>query len=142
MDKQTLIYGLNVDLAHEYQAIIMYNTYAATVSGIHRPELKSFFEDEIPEELEHAKFLSDKVSALGGVPITEPVEVPAADSPQEMIENVLQAESETIERYVKRRDEAEEFGDFGLVNDLEEIISDETRHKEETEKLLREQLEV
>lgn len=59
-----------------------------------------------------------------------------------MIKNVLQAESETIKRYVKRRTEAEEYGDFGLVYDLEEIISDEMRHKEETEKLLREQLDV
>jgi hypothetical protein len=28
-------------------------------------------------------------------------------------------------------------GDFALVNDLEEIISDETKHKEQTAKMLR-----
>ncbi|MEP0547699.1 MAG: ferritin-like domain-containing protein, partial [Rhodothermales bacterium] len=50
-DRQTLIDGLNDDLAHEYQAVLMYTSYAALVSGIHRPMLKGFFEMEIPEEL-------------------------------------------------------------------------------------------
>mgnify|MGYP006350707115 CR=1 FL=1 len=50
MDKETLIQGLNQDLAHEYQAIIQYVTYAATVSGIHRGELKEFFLAEIQDE--------------------------------------------------------------------------------------------
>ena len=65
MDKETLIQGLNQDLAHEYQAIIQYVTYAATVSGIHRGELKEFFLAEIQDELRHAQFLADKIAALG-----------------------------------------------------------------------------
>jgi bacterioferritin len=32
---------------------------------------------------------------------------------------------------------AEGIGDYGLANDLQGIISDETTHKEEVEKLLR-----
>lgn len=137
MNKETLIKGLNNDLSHEYQAVIMYTTYAAIVSGVHRRELQSFFQAEIPDELRHAQFLADKISALDGTPITKPAEVEFTDSPQKMLENVLKAESETIKRYVERRNMAEEYGDYGLVNDLEDIISDETNHKEETEKLLR-----
>lgn len=132
-----LIEGLNEDLAHEYQAIMMYTTYAAMASGIHRPLLKGFFESEIPEELRHAQFLAEKITALGGVPTTDPKPVEVTESPREMLQNVLEAESRTVERYVKRRNEAEEAGDYGLSVDLDEIISDETRHKEETEKLLR-----
>lgn len=137
MTKEDLIKGLNINLAHEYQAIVMYNTYAAIVSGIHRRELKAFFESELPEELMHAQFLANKVAALGGQPITEPAEVPVTANPREMLENVLKAEMETIALYIERRGQAEAYGDFGLVNDLEDIISDETEHKEETEKLLR-----
>jgi len=44
---------------------------------------------------------------------------------------------ETIARYVERMKQAEAYGDYGLANDLQEIISEETRHKEETEKLLK-----
>jgi bacterioferritin len=136
VDKDTLVNGLNEDLAHEYQAVIMYTSYAAMASGIHRPILKSFFEAEIPEELQHASFLAQKITALGGTPTTSPTELKLVNDARAMLEQIRDAEAETIERYVERRAQAEELGDFGLVNDLEDIISDETRHKEETEKLL------
>ncbi len=137
IDKQTLIDGLNEDLANEYQAIIMYNSFAAMVSGIHRPMLKQFFEAEIPEETRHASFLADKITALGGIPVTRAAEFKPATANREMLEQVLEAESMTIKRYVERRKQAEAFGDYGLATDLDTIISDETKHKEETEKLLR-----
>jgi len=136
-DKQTLIDGLNEDLAHEYQAIVMYNSFAAMVSGIHRPMLKGFFEAEIPEELQHAQFLADKITALGGTPTTQPAALDLPSSADEMLRMVLDAETETIRRYVERRKQAEAFEDYGLAADLDGIISDETKHKEETEKLLR-----
>jgi bacterioferritin len=136
-DKQTLIDGLNEDLAHEYQAIVMYNSFAALVSGIHRPMLKGFFEAELPEELQHAQFLADKVTALGGTPATQPAPLTLPTSANAMLRMVLEAETETIRRYVERRKQAEAFGDYGLAADLDGIISDETKHKEETEKLLR-----
>ena len=112
-------------------------TYAATVSGIHRGELKEFFLAEIQDELRHAQFLADKIAALGGKPTTQPAPVPEAATPRAMLEAVLQAEKETIARYVERMKQAEAYGDYGLANDLQEIISEETRHKEETEKLLK-----
>ena len=136
-NKDTLIEGLNDDLAHEYQAVIMYTSYAAMVSGMHRPLLKNFFETEIPEELRHAQFLSQKITALGGKPTTEPAPVSLPSETHAMLEQVLDAETTTITRYVERRRQAEAFGDYGLAADLDAIISDETRHKEETEKLLR-----
>ena len=134
--KEELIQGLQTDLAHEYQAILTYTNYAALARGIHRPLLKDFFDQEATEELRHAQFLANKITALGGNPVTEPAEVVLHDDPTAMLEEVLQAETETIERYVKRREEAELYGDYGLAVDLDEIISDETDHKEETQKLL------
>jgi len=135
--KEELVDGLNTDLAHEYQAVLMYTSYAAMASGIHRPILKSFFEDEIPEELAHAQFLADKITALGGVPITEPAPLTLAHESRAMLEQVMDAEAEAIKRYVTRRRAAEAYGDYGLAAELDDIIRDETRHKEETEKLLR-----
>ena len=137
VDKQTLIDGLNEDLAHEYQAILMYNSYAAMASGIHRPMLTGFFEGEIVEELQHAQFLANKITALGGRPVTEPATLELKTTSEEMLRQVLEAEAATIKRYVQRREQAEAYGDYGLAADLDDIISDETTHKEETEKLLR-----
>ncbi len=138
VDKATLIEGLNEDLAHEYQAIVMYNTYAAKVSGIHRNELKSFFEAEVADELNHAAFLANKITALGGEPTTRAASLETtASTAREMLEQVVKAESETIERYVKRMRQAEAFGDYGLEAQLHDMIADETGHKEEAEKILR-----
>jgi bacterioferritin len=43
---------------------------------------------------------------------------------------------------VRRREQAEKFGDVGLVSDIEDLVSDETEHKEECEKMFRGKWEV
>ena len=43
VDKQQLIDGLNEDLAGEYQAVIMYVQYAASVKGPYRQQLSQSF---------------------------------------------------------------------------------------------------
>jgi bacterioferritin len=137
MSKKALIHALNEDLAGEYQAILMYTTYAASVTGPHRPVLKQFFAAEIPEELAHAQFLADKIASLGGSPITVPRAVPTTTDPREMLENVLAAEKKAIADYKKRAEQAAKLGDKGLATHLETIVEDETGHYEETEKILR-----
>jgi bacterioferritin len=54
-----------------------------------------------------------------------------------MVEAVLKAEQRAVADYTKRAKQAEEFGDKGMVVQLEDIVNDETGHKEETERLLR-----
>ena len=66
-NKQELVELLNGDLSREYQAIIAYIQYAASVTGPYREELKQFFLGEVPDETEHAKYLADKIAASGGV---------------------------------------------------------------------------
>lgn len=137
MSKEDLIKALNEDLAGEYQAIIMYATYAASVTGPHRPMLKQFFGAEIPEELMHAQFLADKVASLGGTPTTTPRPVPQTSDPRQMLQNVLEAERNAIADYKARAEQAAELGEKGLTTHLEAIVEDETSHFEETEKILR-----
>src|ERR1700734_3535968 len=74
--RETLLEGLNHDLAGEYQAILMYTHYAAKLTGPYRRELRALFQAEIADEQGHAQFLADKVAALGGEPTTEPRPVP------------------------------------------------------------------
>lgn len=134
--REALISGLNHDLAGEYQAVLMYTHYSAILTGPYRRELRSLFQAEIPDEQAHAQFLADKVAALGGAPTTAPRPVPPADKPRQMLENALAAERETIADYGQRMREAEAFGDIGLKVGLENQIADETRHKEEIERIL------
>jgi bacterioferritin len=129
--------GLNVDLANEYSAVILYRTYASQVQGQWRMELRQFFEAEIPDELGHAQLFADKIVALGGTPTTVPAPVKPARDAKEMLRNALDAEIETIDRYVKRRRQAEALGHYGLAVDFDDLIQDETKHRDEIQLILK-----
>jgi bacterioferritin len=135
-DRQPLIDGLNEDLAAEYQAVIMYRTYASVVSGPYRQELRAFFEGEIADELGHAGYLADKVVALGGTPVVTPGAIPLTKENKEMMENALQAEIDTIERYTQRVQQAEAAGEIALKVQLENMILDETAHRDDIRRML------
>jgi bacterioferritin len=137
VDKNELIKRLNQDLAGEYGAILQYLTYAAKATGPFRPQLVQFFQTEIPDEQGHAQFLANKIVALGGEPTTAPRPVPAAKGNREMLEAVRDAERKAIADYTQRAKDAEEFGDKGLVVQLEDMVRDESGHAEETERILR-----
>lgn len=137
MDKQTLIDNLNKDLANELSAIIQYITYAAKATGPYRPQLSAFFLEEVADEQLHAQYLANKIVALGGEPVTVPAPVPQAANDRQMLEAVLAAELDAVAGYTQRAKEAEEYGDKGLMVQLEDMVRDESGHSEETERILR-----
>lgn len=131
-----LLSGLNEDLSFEFNAVITYRLFASLCSGPYRPELRQFFEGEIPDELGHATFLADKIVALGGIPVTEPAPVEISSDNRRMMEIALRSERDTIRRYKERAQQAEALGETGLKVRLEDIIVDETHHAEEIERIL------
>jgi bacterioferritin len=135
--QEEFLKGLNVDLAHEYGAVILYRTYASQVQGQWRMELRAFFEQEIPDELGHAQILADKIVALGGIPTTVPAPVKPAKDAKEMLRNALEDEIETIGRYVLRRKQAEALGHYGLAVEFDDLIRDESTHRDEIQMVLR-----
>lgn len=135
--QEQLVSALNEDLAYELSAIIQYMTYAAKVSGPSRPELRAFFEAEIPDETMHAQYLAGKIVALGGEPTTTPQPVPRAVSAKEMLQAILKAESEAHDRYAQRAGQAESLGMKGLQVQLEDMARDESEHRDETMRILR-----
>ncbi|CAM3150435.1 ferritin-like domain-containing protein [Sporolactobacillus spathodeae] len=134
---QALIDGLNKDLAGEYSAVIQYNYYATTVSGLNYQILKPFFEEEIPDELGHAAYLSEKVFNLGGEPVTVPAPVKKVTDAKAMLEGAKAAEAATLENYKERRNQAQELGLIELVVKLEDMIADEQNHLEKLTKILK-----
>ncbi len=135
-ERQALIAGLNHDLAGEYQAMLMYIHYSATLTGPFRRELRALFQAEVADEQGHAQFLSDKIAALGGEPTTEPRPVPHVTQPRQMLDSVLAAEKQAIADYTTRIGQAEACGELGLKVALENQLADETRHKEEIERII------
>jgi bacterioferritin len=136
MGRESLIEGLNRDLAGEYQAILMYTHYSAKLTGPFRRELRALFQAEVADEQRHAQFLADKIASLGGEPTTQPNPVPFANQPRVMLEQALAAEEQAIMEYTARRGQADAIGDIGLKVALENLIADEMGHKEEIERIL------
>ncbi len=130
-EKANLIAGLNEDLAHEYASVIQYRTFASTVRGPHRLTLRPLFAGEIADELSHAELLADAIVALGGMPTVDPAPVAVAEGPEEMLRQVLEAERAALARYIERRRQAEALGEHGLAVALDNLIADETRHRDE-----------
>ena len=131
-----LLRGLAEDLRGEFQAVIMYRLFASMVQGPYRQELRTFFANEIPEELGHAQILADKISAMGGTPPAEAAPVKVVSDAKAMLETALKAEEDTIERYVKRRKQAEDANEYGLAVQFDDIIADETHHRDELRQML------
>ncbi|MGP4106598.1 ferritin-like domain-containing protein [Virgibacillus sp. L01] len=134
---QNLIDGLNEDLANEYGAAIQYTYSASVVSGLYCSALKPFFEAEITDEMGHALYLSEKISTLGGTPTTKSADIPQPTEVKDLLEATLNSEKDTIERYEERKKQADELGYTELVVKLDDMIADETHHKEEVERLLK-----
>lgn len=134
--RQALIDGLNEDLRGEFQAVIMYRLYASLLQGPYRQELRAFFAAEIPEELTHAQILADKLASLGAEPATTPAPVKVTRDAKEMLQTALKAEVETLDRYIRRRKQAEDAGEYGLSVHLDDIIADETHHRDELQQML------
>jgi bacterioferritin len=135
-EKTSLINALNEDLAREFQAIVRYVHFAATVTGPYRPQLASLFRDEVNDELEHAIYLANKIAAYGGTPTTEIPPTEPIHEPKRMLERVAEAERDDVAHYTRRAEEADKAGDVALKVKLEEMIQDETEHLEEVEKIL------
>lgn len=138
MSKKELISDLNRDLSNEFGAIVQYLVYSAKATGPYRPQLVAFYESEIPDESAHAKFLANKIVALGGEPTTDVPPVPAASGNKEMLERVRDAERQAVANYAERAQQAEALGEKGLQVQLEDMVRDETEHLEETERILHE----
>jgi bacterioferritin (cytochrome b1)/nucleotide-binding universal stress UspA family protein len=135
MTREDLINGLNEDLNLELEAILRSVYHAAAGRGMLGHELRELLKKELPGELDHATFLADKIVALGGevhIRPAMPAEVAAA---RDFLQQNIAAERKIIGNYAKRIDQAAEFGDKGLAIRLENMLSAETDHLEQLERL-------
>ncbi len=133
--KQELISGLNEDLNVELEAVLLYLYHSSSATSLLGHELRELLKADLVGELNHAVFLADKIHALGGevkINVTMPKR---ATNAKDMIAMDIAAERKAIKNYTARIQQAQEFGDRGLVIRLEDILAEETDHAEEMERL-------
>lgn len=136
MDRQKLAELLNEDLAYELQAVQNYLFQYASAKGLRGLEFREIIEPEITDELGHAKFLADKVVALGGKPKLEAKPFEEKTDVEAMLRYDLDLEREAISRYKERAEQARKAGEDGLAVRLEDMLADETEHAELFERAL------
>jgi bacterioferritin len=132
-----LLEGLNEDLAAEWATIMRYTFQSAKAVGLRGAELREILEKDIPDELGHARYLTDVISDLGGEPTTKPRDWEKVTELKSMVEMDLKMELGDVENYTKHSRLAEELGLTELKVQLENMAADESRHARELNRILK-----
>jgi len=127
--RDQLIEKLNDDLSREYQAIIAYVVYSQVLKGPEYMSIAKELETHATEELQHALKISKHIDYLGGMPTGKPKPVKLSEDAQEMLRADLDNENETVRNYRERVRECESLSEYGIAEDLREILRQEQEHQ-------------
>jgi bacterioferritin len=137
MNKDTLIQGLNEDLAAELGTVIRYTYQAARCYGLLAAELRELLAREAQDELGHAAYLMDVIQDLGGEPTTTPKPFDKPADLKGMIELNVKMEADDVTNYMAHARLAEELALPDIKMKLEEMAADEAGHGRELRRLLK-----
>jgi len=124
-----LIDRLNEDLSREYQAIIAYVVYSQALKGAEYMSIAGELELHAKEELQHAIRVSKHIDYLGGMPTATPLPVKLSDDARVMLRADLDNENETVRNYRERVRQCEALQEYGIAEDLREILRQEQEHQ-------------
>lgn len=127
--REALIAGLNDDLAREYQAIIAYIIYSQVLKGAAYMAIAKELEVHAGQELQHAITIAKHIDYLGGSPAAVPKPVATPKNADAMLRADLDNENETIRQYRRRLGQAEALEEYGIAEDLREILRQEQEHQ-------------
>jgi bacterioferritin len=127
--REQLVERLNEDLAREYQAIIAYVVYSQVLKGAQYMSIAKELEKHAGEELRHALTVAKHIDYLGGMPCAVPLPVKLTEDAVQMLRADLQNENDTIRAYRDRVRECEAIGEFGIAEDIREILRQEQEHQ-------------
>src|SRR5262245_42701548 len=127
--REKLIELLNEDLSREYQAIIAYVVYSQVLKGAEYMNIAKELEKHAEEELQHALKVSKHIDYLGGMPTATAKPVKLSEEAEEMLRADLQNENETIVNYRQRVRDCESLQEYGIAEDIREILRQEQEHQ-------------
>ena len=140
MTSGSVIELLQKGYSDEIETVMNYQTNAIILDGVRAEEIKESLEEDIQEELDHAKQLGQRLKQLGARP---PLSMEFTASQQSLqppedstdvpavIDGVLEAEEDAIATYRDLIDAAEE-ADDPVTEDLAvTILTDEEAHRSE-----------
>jgi bacterioferritin len=128
-ERRQLIDRLNEDLAREYQAVIAYVVYSQRLKGAPYMAIAGELEKHASQELAHALTIAKHIDYLGGAPTVTARDVKQSDDAKTMLRADLDNENETIREYRKRVAQCEALGEYGIAEDIREILRQEQEHQ-------------
>jgi len=127
--REQLIKNLNEDLSREYQAIIAYVVYSQALKGAEYMNIAKELEKHAGEELDHALKIAKHIDYLGGMPTGTAQPVKLTEDAKGMLRADLQNENDTVRNYRKRVKECEALEEYGIAEDIREILRQEQEHQ-------------
>jgi len=127
--RQQLIDRLNEDLSREYQAIIAYVIYSQVLKGPEYMNIAGELESHAKQELEHAITVARQIDYLGGMPTATALPVKISDDARVMLRADLENENQTVRAYRERIRQCEALQEYGVAEDLREILRQEQEHQ-------------
>ena len=129
LTRKDLIKALNDDLSREYQAIIAYVAYSQSLKGAQYMNIAGELEKHAHEELKHALIIAKHIDYLGGSITVTPKSVKTSDKPTDMLRFDLDNENDTVRQYRERVRQCEALGEYGIGEDIREILRQEQEHQ-------------
>ena len=96
LDVAAAIQRLNEALALQHRSVLQYALSSGSLFGLEFQAFAERFWEFARAELDDARRLVEKISALGGVPSTEVAELRWSGDPGEAVEWLIESESEAI----------------------------------------------
>ncbi len=127
--REDLIKALNEDLSREYQAVIAYVVYSQSIKGAQYMNIAEELEKHAGEELKHALTVAKHIDYLGGTPNADAKPVKVSDKATDMLRFDLDNENDTVRNYRERVRQCESLGEYGIAEDIREILRQEQEHQ-------------
>ena len=124
-----LIKHLNEDLSREYQAIIAYVVYSQALKGAQYMNIADELELHAAQELQHALKIAKHIDYLGAMPNGTALPVKLSEKATDMLRFDLDNENVTVRNYRARVQECERLGEYGIAEDIREILRQEQEHQ-------------
>ena len=128
METKELVDLLNQDLEMEFQSIVQYVQHVATISGAEYTSTVDELRVHLTQELAHATTLAEQIDFLGGAPSTRVPAISTAPDSRSALEADLALETQQLEHYRERVQQANEAGLADVAEALRPLLTETQEH--------------
>ncbi len=126
--REQLVENLNGDLRLEFQSIVQYVQHVAVITGAEYTSTVDELKVHLTQELAHACVLAEQVAFLDGEPATSVPPVPPVADSADALKADLALETEQLERYRVRVQEASDLALPDVAEALRPLLTETQEH--------------